>query len=54
MTCKYWGCDKPARDDGQDAFANQFCSAQHEVKYDHIKADAQDAMRADMEPEDEL
>jgi len=43
-TCRMPGCDESPRDDG-DAFARKFCSAQCEVKYDHIRSDARDAAR---------
>ena len=46
-TCRMPGCEDEPRDDGQDAFANKFCSTKHELKYEHIKADAEDARRAD-------
>ena len=48
-TCRMPGCDEEPRDDGRDASANRFCSTQHELKYEHIKADAEDARRAERE-----
>lgn len=38
------GCDHSPRDGG--GFSGRFCSPEHEVKYDHLKADAQDAKRS--------
>lgn len=45
MSCRYPNYDRETRDDG--GHAGRFCSAEHEVKYDHLKADAVDARRAD-------
>lgn len=44
-TCRNWGCQEPARNvaDCMDLHAASFCSPQCEVKYDHIRDDAQDA-----------
>lgn len=44
--CRYPGCSDPARDD-VDGVAGRFCSAPCEVKYDHIRADAQDRRRGE-------
>lgn len=44
--CRMPGCKNEQQIDGQDLYANKFCSAECEVKYDHIKADAADAKRA--------
>lgn len=38
------GCDRTPR--GGGGFAGRFCSTEHEIKYDHLKADAQDAKRS--------
>lgn len=46
--CRMIGCDNPTRDDG-GAYSRKFCSTRCELKYDHIRADAEDAMRADIE-----
>jgi hypothetical protein len=43
-TCRMPSCDRTPR--GGGGFAGRFCSAEHEVKYDHLKADAQDAKRS--------
>ena len=44
-TCRMPGCDETPRDGG--GFAGRFCSDKCEVKYDHLKADAADARRAE-------
>lgn len=47
--CKNFGCSNdPRGSEAHDAYAGKFCSDKCEVKYDHIKMDAQDAMREDM------
>lgn len=49
------GCDRTPR--GGGSFAGRFCSTEHEVKYDHLKADARDAKRSaerDSQEEDRL
>lgn len=44
MTCKYPGCDRPTGEQDDKTYRKRsFCSVQHEVKYDHLKADAKDA-----------
>jgi len=43
MTCRAPWCDEDSRDDGQDAYANAFCSWQCELKYDKRRTDAQEA-----------
>jgi hypothetical protein len=46
MTCRSPGCDNDAL--GEDAPKNvrgAFCSAECEVRYDHLKQDARDAQR---------
>jgi len=58
-TCRYPTCDKPTRDRGErygeddqyavSVFGSKFCSVTHELKYEHVRADAQDAKRADRE-----
>jgi hypothetical protein len=42
------GCEEAARGRGPDVdgFAAKFCSPKCEVKYDHIKSDAEDARAA--------
>lgn len=49
------GCDRIPR--GGGSFAGRFCSTEHEVKHDHLKADARDAKRSaerDSQEEDRL
>ena len=56
-TCRYPTCDEPTRDRGDtygdddqytvSAFGARFCSTRCELKYEHVRADAQDARRAD-------
>lgn len=48
-TCKMPGCDENRRglEDAQDGFAANFCCKKHELRYEHIKADAEDARRAE-------
>lgn len=49
-TCRYPSCDREAL--GSDAPAGvrgRFCSPKCDVRHEHIKADARDARRADME-----
>jgi len=49
-TCRYPTCDREpgTADDNPAAYrTSRFCSLEHAVKYDHIKADARDARRAD-------
>lgn len=52
-SCRYPTCGEPARtstDDGAaDAFAEKFCSTMCELKYDHVKADAEDARQMERE-----
>jgi hypothetical protein len=43
-TCKMPGCDNDRRTHGTP-YSRKFCSDKHEVKYDHLKADARDAQR---------
>jgi len=64
-TCRYPGCEKETRERGEqeypdsdkeytvDAFGAKFCSLEHELKYDHIRADARDAKRAAEEEREE-
>ena len=41
-------CDNPPGEQDRDDYrAGRFCSVQCDVKYDHLKADARDARRAD-------
>jgi hypothetical protein len=48
--CKMPGCDRaPGEQDRDDYRTRFFCSVQHEVKYDHLKADAEDARAAAQE-----
>lgn len=51
-TCRYWPCTNPP-DPELDGFSGRFCSIGHELKYDHIRADAEDAERADAEQMEE-
>jgi len=48
--CRYPNCDRDARGDGRHS--GRFCSDEHEVKYDHLKADADEARR-DAQPDPE-
>lgn len=62
-TCRMPGCDNESRsrgdleyeyEDGDKAsrvstFGAKFCSLEHELKYEHIKADAEDAKRVEEE-----
>jgi hypothetical protein len=51
-TCRMPGCNRTSR--GGGGFAGRFCSTKHEVKYDHLKVDAQDAKRgAEREAQEE-
>ena len=43
--CRNPGCDNPRDPDG-DGFRRQFCSVKCEVKFDHLRADAEDARRS--------
>lgn len=48
--CRYLTCDNPrGMQDRDDYRSNTFCSVQCELKHEHVKADARDARRADME-----
>jgi hypothetical protein len=49
-TCRRSTCTNDAR--GGGGYGGRFCSDECEVKHDHIKADARDAMR-EPEPEPE-
>lgn len=45
-TCRLPTCDNsPGEQDRDDYNSRKFCSVQCEVKFDHIKADADDARR---------
>lgn len=44
--CRNPGCDNPRDPDG-DGFRRQFCSDRCEVKFDHIRSDAEDARRSE-------
>lgn len=45
-TCRLPSCDRePGEQDRDDYRSASFCSVQHEVKYDHIRADAADVAR---------
>jgi hypothetical protein len=49
-TCRYPSCDRePGQQDRDGYRTRSFCSARCEVRYDHLKADARDAQRADEE-----
>lgn len=54
-TCRMPGCERPPgeEDSASPHRTASFCSVQCEVKYEHIKADAEDARLADMEEEEE-
>jgi hypothetical protein len=47
-SCRYPSCDEESRERGEGVgtFGAQFCSLEHELKYEHLKADAEDAERA--------
>lgn len=48
--CKYPNCDREVgTEDRGDYRTRSFCSAKHEVKYDHLKEDAKDARLTAME-----
>jgi hypothetical protein len=49
--CRYPNCDRDAR--GGGGHSGRFCSDEHEVKYDHLKADAADAQRAEQQHHDD-
>jgi len=50
--CRLPDCDRtPGEQEREDYLSTSFCSVQCEVKYDHIKADARDAKRAERERE---
>ena len=55
MSCRMPNCDKPTgmqdRDDYQD---HRYCSVACMVKYEHLEADARDAMLDDRNPDEEL
>jgi len=48
-TCRRSTCDNDARglQEGVSPYGANFCSAECEVKHDHIKADARDARRSE-------
>lgn len=52
-TCRYPGCDRATGQDGNPVAyrTRRFCSLEHDIKYDHLKADADDARRSEM-PDD--
>jgi len=43
--CKMPGCDREpgTQDDGSTYRTRWFCSVKHDLKYEHLKADADDA-----------
>jgi hypothetical protein len=48
--CRCPGCDnEPGQQDQEDYRRGSFCSVKCDVKYDHLKADARDARRAEPE-----
>lgn len=58
VECKMMGCHRPRRTRGMSeydgdysvsVYGAKFCSTKHELKYDHIRADAKDAKRAEEE-----
>jgi len=46
--CRLSGCDRDRRpsDEVRDRFAAAFCSTEHELKHEHLVADAKDAARS--------
>lgn len=44
--CRYPTCSNEAEGSG---YSGRFCSTECELKYDHVKADAQDAARAEQD-----
>lgn len=46
-TCRRPTCDRDAGTDDGNYNARKFCSAKCEVKFEHIRADARDAERAE-------
>jgi len=53
-TCKYPSCDQDAGQEETDSNyrSGRFCSVAHDVKYDHLVADARDAQRAEQEEQE--
>lgn len=51
--CRMPGCDRPVGEQGdegaRDYRTSRFCSAMCDVRHGHLKADAEDARRAEME-----
>jgi len=46
-TCKMPSCDRDVgTQDREDYRTSRFCSVKCDLKYDHLKADAEDARRA--------
>lgn len=46
-TCRLPGCENaPGEQERDDYRASSFCSAEHEVKFDHLRDDARDARQA--------
>lgn len=41
MSCRYPNCDRETQD--ATGFDGRFCSKEHAIKYDHLKADADEA-----------
>jgi len=49
-TCRYPSCDRdPGQEDRDDYRSGRFCSVAHQLKHEHIKADARDARMAEGE-----
>lgn len=45
-TCRLPGCENaPGEQDRDDYRTRSFCSVQHDVKYEHVRADAAQAER---------
>jgi hypothetical protein len=51
--CRMPGCDNDPRPNA-GAYSRKFCSDEHEVKFDHLKADADEARYGEREPEPDL
>lgn len=50
--CRAPWCSEDSRDDGQDAFANKFCSFKCEVKYDKRRMDAEECRANELKVEE--
>lgn len=47
-SCNYPGCDRETGQDGNPVAyrTRRFCSLRHDIKFDHLESDAQDAERS--------